>query len=139
MAVKTLNPYLSFNGTAAKAIQLYESALGARVEGVMRWSDGPADMKVPPDARDRIMHAELTIGGGKVMAADAPPHMPSPSDSNITVCLNLDDNADMKKKFDALSAGGQVVMPIHDAFWGATFGLLKDAYGVRWMFVGPKR
>lgn len=139
MAVKTLNPYLGFNGTAAKAIQFYEKALGARTEHVMRWSDGPPEMKVPPEARDRIMHAELTIGGGKLMASDAPPHMPSPSDSNITVCLELDDNDDMKRKFDALAAGGQVVMPIHDAFWGATFGMLKDVYGIRWMFVGPKR
>jgi PhnB protein len=139
MAVKTLNPYLGFNGTAATAIQHYESALGAKVENVMRWSDGPPDMKVSSDARDKIMHAELTIGGGKVMLADAPPHMPSPADSNITVCLTMDDNEDMKRKFDALGVGGQVVMPIHDAFWGATFGMLKDAYGIRWMFVGPKR
>ena len=45
----------------------------------------------------------------------------------------------MKRKFDALADGGQVGMAIHDAFWGATFGLLRDAFGVRWMFVGPKR
>ena len=110
MAVTTVNAYLGFNGTAAKALQFYERALGAKTEHVMRWSEGPPGMPVPPEARDRIMHAEVTIGGGKIMAADAPPHMPSPADSNITVCLGLDDNDDMKKKFDALSAGGQVAI-----------------------------
>jgi len=30
MAVKNVNPYLNFNGSAAKAIKFYEKALGAR-------------------------------------------------------------------------------------------------------------
>ena len=29
MAIKRLNPYLNFNGTADKAIKLYETVLGA--------------------------------------------------------------------------------------------------------------
>jgi len=36
MSIKQLNPYLNFNGTAAKAIQLYESALGGKTEGLTR-------------------------------------------------------------------------------------------------------
>lgn len=31
MAIKKATPYLNFDGTAEKAIKLYESALGARV------------------------------------------------------------------------------------------------------------
>ena len=42
MPIKKLNPYLNFNGTAAQAIKLYESALGAKVENVMPWTDMPA-------------------------------------------------------------------------------------------------
>lgn len=142
MAVKTLNPYLGFDGTAAKAIAFYEKALGAKVEHVMRWGEAPAEMGIPPEGRDQIMHAELTIGGWKLMAADTPAHTPShapsPAESNVTVCLQLDDVADLKRKFAALSAGGEVTAPVHEAFWGDTFGMLKDAYGIRWMFVGPK-
>ena len=32
MSIKKLNPYIHFNGTAEKAIKLYESALGAKAE-----------------------------------------------------------------------------------------------------------
>lgn len=85
------------------------------------------------------MHAELSVDGRRFMLSDAPPSTPAPAESNITVCLSLDDNGDMQRKFDALAEGGHVAMPIHDAFWGATFGMLKDAFGIRWMFVGPKR
>ena len=45
MAIKKLNPYLNFNGTAAKAIQLYEKALDAKAENVMPW---PSPEGQPP-------------------------------------------------------------------------------------------
>lgn len=138
MAITALNPYLGFNGTAAKAVELYQTALGAKAEHVMRWADGPPDMKVPPEMKDRIMHAELVVDGQRFMLADSPSHAQAPG-NNVSVCLQLNDNADMKRKFDALAVGGKVGMPIHDAFWGATFGMLTDAYGISWMFVGPKR
>jgi PhnB protein len=50
------------------------------------------------------------------------------------VILDFDDTADMTKKFDALAIGGKVVMPLQDTFWGAKFGMLKDAFGISWMF-----
>jgi PhnB protein len=40
----------------------------------------------------------------------------------------------MAKKFDALAVGGKVLMPLQDMFWGAKFGMLRDAYGISWMF-----
>ena len=48
--------------------------------------------------------------------------------------LDFDDATDMKKKFDALSVDGKVTVPLADTFWGATFGMLTDAYGISWMF-----
>jgi PhnB protein len=133
MAIKKLNPYLNFNGTAAKAIKLYESALGAKVENVMPWTDMPGQPP-SPDTKDRLMHAVLRIGDGVVMLSDSPPGMPVTIGSNAHVTLDFDDPADMARKFDALSAGGKVTMPLQDTFWGAKFGMLTDAYGASWMF-----
>ena len=48
MSIKQLNPYLIFNGTAAKAIQLYESALGGKTEGLMRFGDVPGTASCTP-------------------------------------------------------------------------------------------
>ena len=31
------------------------------------------------------------------------------------------------------SAGGNVTMPLADAFWGAYFGMLIDKFGINWM------
>ena len=76
MSIKQLNPYLSFNGTAAKAIQLYESALGGKSEGLMRFGDVPG-MNVAPEHQNRVMHARLRIGEGVIMISDTQPGMPS--------------------------------------------------------------
>ena len=72
MSIKQLNPYLNFNGTAAKAIQLYESALGGKTEGLMRFGDVPG-MNVAPEHQNRVMHALLRIGEGVIMISDSQP------------------------------------------------------------------
>ena len=133
MSIRKLNPYLNFNGTAAKAIKLYESALGATVENVMPWTDMPGQPP-NPETKDRLMHAVLRIGEGVVMLSDSPPGVPGAVGTNMHVMLDFDDAADMARKFDALSAGGKVTMPLQDTFWGAKFGMLTDAHGVSWMF-----
>jgi PhnB protein len=133
MSIKQLNPYLNFEGTADKAIKLYESALGAKAENVMRFGDAPG-MPVPPEQKGRVMHAALRIGAGMLMVSDTMPGMPVAHDSNTHVCLDFDDPADLTKKFEALAAGGKVTMPLQDTFWGAKFGMLTDAYGIKWMF-----
>jgi len=133
MSIKQLNPYLSFNGTAAKAIQLYESALGGKTEGLMRFGDVPG-MNVAPEHQNRVMHARLRIGEGVIMISDTQPGMPVALEGNVHVCLDFDDVADMTKRFEALAVNGKVTLPPHDTFWGARFGMLTDAFGVRWMF-----
>ena len=133
MSIKQLNPYLNFNGTAAKAIQLYESALGGKTEGLMRFGDVPG-MTVASEHQTRVMHALLRIGEGVIMISDTQPGMPVATEGNVHVCLDFDDVADMTTKFEALAVNGKVTLPLHDTFWGAKFGMLTDAFGVRWMF-----
>ena len=48
--------------------------------------------------------------------------------------LDFDDVGEMTQKFTALAHGGQVSLALQRTFWGATFGMLTDAFGVRWMF-----
>ena len=133
MPIKKLNPYLIFNGTAEKAVKLYESALGAKTEGLMRFGDAPG-MNVAPEHRNRVMHALLRIGEGDIMLSDSQPGTPVATESNVHVTLHFDDVADMTKKFEALATDGKVTSPLQDTFWGARFGMLTDAFGVRWMF-----
>jgi PhnB protein len=133
MSITQLNPYLNFDGTAGEAIRLYERALGAAVETIQRFGEVPG-MTVAQDHRHRVTHARLRIGAGIAMISDAPPGMAVAAEGNVHVCLAFDNLADATARFEALAAGGKITMPLQDTFWGATFGMLTDAYGVRWMF-----
>ena len=65
MSIQQLNPYLHVNGTAEKAIKLYESALGATVEHVLRYGDFP-EMAAPPERKNLVMHAVLRSARAKL-------------------------------------------------------------------------
>jgi PhnB protein len=132
MAVTMINPYLFYNGTAAQALELYKTALGAKPVGdVSRFGDAPGT--AAGDA-DRVMHAMLDISGQTIMLSDTMSQQPVAEGGNVQVCLNFDDVDETNQKFAALSAGGKVTMPLADTFWGARFGTLTDAFGVQWMF-----
>ncbi len=133
MLIKNLNPYISCNGNAEQAIHLYETALGAKVEELMRFSQMPCE-NLAPEHHNRIMHAMLKIGDHTLMVSDGMPDKPVPASGNVSIALDFADPTGMAQAFDALSAGGTVIMPIGDAFWGAKFGMLLDPYGIRWMF-----
>lgn len=132
MVIEQLNPYLNFNGNAQQAIALYERALGAKTESLMRWGDMPGHDCDAAD-KDRVMHAVVRVGPGVLMMADSMPNN-KVSPGNQHVCLQFSNPAPMQEAFDALAAGGSVTMAIHDAFWGAKFGMLTDAFGIKWMF-----
>jgi PhnB protein len=117
MSIKTLNPYLLFNGDAEKAIRLYERALGAKLEGnIMRYGEVPGGQPDSP-------HKDLAMPGTPVKFGES-----------VHVCLDFDDPADMAQRFDALAAGGKVDMALQDTFWGAIYGQVIDAHGIHWMF-----
>lgn len=133
MSIKSLNPYLHFNGTAAKAIQLYEKALGAKTQSIRHYGDLPGNEQCAAD-KDRVMHAHLLLGEWVIMISDVPSNRPVPLEGNMQVMLEFDDEAELTQKFNALAEGGQVLMPVANTFWGAKFGMLTDAYGMSWMF-----
>jgi PhnB protein len=57
----------------------------------------------------------------------------------VQILLNFTDLEQAREKFAALTAEGKVIMPLEDSFWGATFGIVNDAFGVRWLFNCEKK
>ena len=134
MAILEITPYLNFDGTATQAIALYERALGAKTEHITRFGDMPAGATLDEAGKKRVMHALLRVGEALIMISDTPPDMSLTPGDNIHVLLEFDNEPEMAAKFQALSEGGTVTMPLQDTFWGARFGMFTDTYGIRWMF-----
>ncbi|UJR86228.1 VOC family protein [Sandaracinus amylolyticus] len=133
MTIRQVDPYLSFDGDATAAIALYERALGAEVERIMRYGD-VKEFAFAPDHASRVMHCVLRLGASRVLLSDAPPGMELAPASRVHVSLDFDDPAEAAAKFDALAAGGRVLYPLHDTFFGATLGGLTDRFGISWTF-----
>ncbi len=118
MSVQPLNPYLSFNGDAEQAIRFYERALGAKVEAPSRFGEA-SGMNPPPELKDRILHARLVVGPDVLMISDGP----ATPGTQVGLMLEIGDVDDLRRKVDALGVGGQVLRPVQDMFWNATFGI----------------
>jgi len=135
MAIKSVSPYLMFQGNASEALKHYEKTLGAKVEHLMRFDDPSAKRTTPcpPDEANRVMHAFVRIGEASFMVSDEMPGPPHTPDSNVQIAVEVDDVDEMLKRFDALAAGGKVRLAPQDMFWGAKFGMLTDKFGIEWM------
>lgn len=127
-----VNPYLFYSGNCEEAFTYYARALGGRIEGLMRYQDGPTAAQVPPEWANKVMHATLSIDGEVLMAADAPPGTAQPP-AGFAVSLQVEDPAKADRVFAALADGGQITMPIDKTFWARRFGMCVDRFGIPWM------
>ena len=137
MSVKNVSPALIFDGSAEKAIRLYETAFGAKVEGISRYGDAPPGQPVPAEHKHLIMHSLLRVGQNTLMLMDTTPERGIAKGSNVQIALEFTERDDMIKATETLAAGGQITMPVQKTFWGATFAMLKDAHGIHWMLSAP--
>lgn len=131
-----INPYLTFDGNAEEAFNFYKSIFGGKFLALQRFGEMPGGEKMPASDREKILHVALPIGQANIlMASDALGTM----GQNLTAGNNFSLSIDAKSKeeadrlFNGLSKGGQITMPLGDAFWGAYFGMLTDRFGVQWM------
>lgn len=143
----TVNPYLIFNGNCEAAFLFYQSVFGGEFPylgrfGEMPPSDDPNCPPPPADEANRIMHVSLPISKETIlMGSDSTSQSGDViMGSNISVSINTETRAEADKLFNGLSAGGNVMMPMTDTFWGAYFGMFTDKFGINWMvnFDEPK-
>lgn len=130
-----VQPYLFFDGKCEEAIEFYRSALGAKVNMLMRFKDSPEPPKpgcVPPGSENKVMHAQFAVGETVVMASDGRCEG-KPSFQGFALSLSLPTEADVDRAFNALAAGGQVQMPLAKTFFSARFGMVSDRFGIWWM------
>lgn len=127
-----LNPYLIFNGQCEAAFKFYEERLGGKILVMLDHGSSPMAEQGPPEWRNKIMHARLTVGDAVLMGSDSPPdHFEEMK--GFYVALNTESPADAERIFHALAENGTVRMQLQETFWAARFGMLVDQFGVPWM------
>jgi PhnB protein len=133
-----LEPYLFFNGNCAEAVRFYEKALDGKLEMMMKASEAPAGNGCPGANPDAVMHACVMVEGRRLMASDWMSPEPYPGINGVSISLVYPTVEEAKRKFEALSKGGKVIMPLDKTFWVESFGMLTDRFGTNWMVNGGK-
>ena len=122
-------PHLVQENCAA-ALDWYVEALGAKELMRMPTPDG------------RMMHAAIELYGERVLMNDDFPEM-SPNKTSltpkarggsaVTIHIQVPDDVDVDAVWKrAMDAGGIVMMPLGDQFWGDRYGMFFDPFGHRW-------
>jgi PhnB protein len=124
----SVTPYLILS-SASDAIAFYKKALGA--DEVMRMDD-PAG---------KIHHAEISIGGSRIMLADEHPEIQALSPqttggSPVSMHVYVEDVDAMVQR--AVAAGAKLIRPVADQFYGDRVGGIEDPFGYRWFIATHK-
>ncbi len=131
-------PYLNFDGQCAEAMKTYERVFGGKVVSLITFGDSPDQEQIPPEARDRIMHASLDVDGGILMASDTFPGQCVEGSGQPSIAISFDAVARAREVADALAEGGSVQMPMQETFWVEAFSVVIDRFGVSWLINGGK-
>ena len=134
MSNPLIEPYLFFGGRCEEALEFYRTALGAKIDMKMKFSENPQPMppgSIPPGFENKIMHASFRIGGSRLMASDG--NEEGAKFEGFSLSLALPSEAEVDHAFAALANGGKVGMPLSKTFWSEKFGMLTDRFGVDWM------
>jgi PhnB protein len=129
-----VQPYINFDGRCEEALAFYGRALGAKIEGLMRFKDAPPETQamMPPGAGDKVMHASFRIGEMQLLAMDGRSGG-KPEFQGISLALTAADAAETTRLFNALGDGGTVGMPLAKTFFSPLFGMVTDKFGITWM------
>ncbi len=130
--MKAIVTYLNFDGNCREAMKFYQRCLGGELS-IMPFSEAPGDF--PKEAKDRVMHARVTKDGTTLlMASDTMPESNFAQGTNFSISIDCQSAEETDRLFTAFSENGKITMPLQDAFWGARFGMLRDKFGINWMF-----
>lgn len=123
-------PYLSFNNCMEVA-EYYRGIFDGEITYIMRGKDMP---DCPPDQLEAIMHLEIKIKDNYLYLADAPKKY---HQEKLYLLLNYKDLDEQQQHYDKMAKDGEITEEMHDTFWGARFGVIKDKFGISWEFHCP--
>jgi len=135
--MKTINPWINFNGNAEEAFTFYRSVFGGEFTKVIRFKDLASDeFQVPEKEANKIMTIALPLGKHNVLFAnDVPEFMGrvNENENRSKIAVSAESREEADQIFNDLSAGGAIEGLIGDSPWGTYAGMFRDKYGIEWM------
>ncbi len=123
----TVTPFLMFEGTAEAAIELYKTVFpDIKIERMSKYKAGEAGKE------GTIQLATIEIAGQKVKCIDSPAVHDFDFTPSFSFFVECEDMQQLKDRYEKLSDGGKVMMPLADYGFSEQFGWVNDKFGVSW-------
>jgi PhnB protein len=129
-----LHTYLNYGGNCEQAFRFYEQHLGGKITMMMTHGQQPNPHDVPPNWKNAILHARISIGETVLMGADILPDRFQPIRSAY-LSLTVGSIEEAERIYALLSDGGQIFMPMQETFFAFRFAQLRDKFGTSWMIL----
>ena len=136
---ETVQPYIFFDGKCEEALDFYKSAIGAKVDMMMRFKESARSRATCRRIRAR---RSCMRPSGSARPRSWPPTATapaSPSFQGFGLALNAKNDAEAEKLFTAVGKGGQVQQPLTKTFFASKFGMVTDKFGIMWMVIAEAK
>lgn len=126
--------YINFNGNCREAVEFYAEVFETEKPRIMTLGDAPPNPEfvLPEEAKNLIMHAQLSINGSNVMFSDSLPDSPFVAGNNISLVISSKNLDEIKSFFNKLKEGATIIIDLQETFWSKCYGNLIDKFGIGW-------
>jgi predicted 3-demethylubiquinone-9 3-methyltransferase (glyoxalase superfamily) len=125
---RELRTFLTFQGgVATSALDLYRDVFDD-FELIAADHYGPDD--IGPEGTVKV--ARFRLAGSEFSCADSPVTHQWGFTPAVSLWVECNDEAELQRLFDGLSAGGMVYMPVDNYGFSTRFGWVGDPFGVTW-------
>ncbi len=135
--MRTIHPWINFNGNAEEAFTFYKSVFGGEFTKVVRFKDlSSAEYQVPEKEENKTMYIALPIAPGTTLIANDVPEIlgrVNERENRSKILVNTESKEEAERLFTGLSSGGEVEGPMGDSPWGSYAGMFRDKYGIEWI------
>jgi PhnB protein len=132
-----LHTYLNYGGNCEQAFRFYEKHLGGNITMMMSHGQQPNAKDVPPDQKNAILYARMSIGETELMGSDVPAERFQPMRS-VYLSLSVNSSDEAGRLFALLSDGAEIFMPMQETFFAFRFAMLRDRFGTSWMIINER-
>ena|ERR1051325_10155821 len=130
--MKTVRPFLMFQGEAEAAMNLYVSVFpSSKILEIER--NGASG----PGAEGSVKLARFSIGDQTIMCTDSAVKHEFTFTPAFSLFVDCETEQEIQKAFEVLSADGKVLMPLGAYGFSRKFGWTSDRFGVSWQLNLP--
>ena len=125
---------LCYAGNTMEAIEKYKQAFGCTVKSLILYSEAVKNgwAKPNPQRNSKVYHSEIMFGEQEVRMSDSEDTSMLDLIRKLDYAVGFDTEAEVRKAFEVLSEGGEVIQPLETPPYMVIIGTVQDCFGIQW-------